>query len=226
MICFPIRATYDEEGAEIKRDDHHTRFKAARDGDHLMVPFQCELCHFRNVQDRDPDAGSPEDVKMMVYMRRVNLDLFWSRDTLSIQANLRGVKRAVKTMEKFKMRYDALFPAMGPHPLKDTFGMAAAVAMLDRSLDPGRHEEHVQFETFRKLRSAVTNLHQASVDGLKDRVGAYEKNKTWFSSSPTMGFGFTRFMEGIHRRVGDLVKRDEPINIELLKAVLEHLESE
>ena len=83
----------------------------------------------------------------------------------------------------------------------------------------------MQFKTFRKLRSASTNLHQARVDGLRDRVGAYEKNKTWFSSSPTMGFGFTRFMEGIHRRVGDLVKRDEPITIELLKAVLDHLEA-
>ena len=124
------------------------------------------------------------------------------------------------------MRYEALFPAMGPHPLEDTFGMAAAVAMLDRSLDPGRYEEHVQFETFRKLRSAFTNLYQASVEGLKDRVGAYEKNKTWFSLSPTMGFGFTQFMEGIHRRVGDLVKRDESITIELLKAVLDHLEVE
>jgi hypothetical protein len=25
------------------------RFMTARAGDHLMTPFQCELCHFRNI---------------------------------------------------------------------------------------------------------------------------------------------------------------------------------
>ena len=70
-------------------------------------------------------------MKLKDYMHRANLDMFWYRETLSVQANLRGVKRAMQTMEKFKMESEALFPAMGPHPLKYKFGMAAAVAMLD-----------------------------------------------------------------------------------------------
>jgi hypothetical protein len=31
-----------------------SRYIYARTGDHLMVPFQCDLCHFRNVMDQDP----------------------------------------------------------------------------------------------------------------------------------------------------------------------------
>jgi hypothetical protein len=29
-------------------DEDPKRFKEARDGDHLMTPFQCDLCHFEN----------------------------------------------------------------------------------------------------------------------------------------------------------------------------------
>ena len=78
--------------------------------------------------------------------------------------------------------------------------------------------------TFRKTRSSLTNLWQASLEGLKDRVGAYEKNKTWISSCPTHQFFFVRFMEGIHKRVGEMVKRDEHIGIELMKAIMHQLE--
>ena len=56
--------------------------------------------------------------------------------------------------------------------------MEAAIAVLYRSLDPGRYEEHIQFATFRQTRSCLTNAWQASVDGMLDRVGAYEKHKT------------------------------------------------
>lgn len=36
----------DEEGV-IVEDRDKTRFLCARPGDMLMVPFQCELCHYR-----------------------------------------------------------------------------------------------------------------------------------------------------------------------------------
>ena len=32
------------------------RFKEARDGDHLITPFQCVECHFVNIQGRLPDS--------------------------------------------------------------------------------------------------------------------------------------------------------------------------
>ena len=222
--CFPIKKTYDEEGEEIKRDDEDSRFRHARDGDHYMVPFQCELCHFRNIQRREPIASQEQDVLLLDFIRRANLDAFWARESGTVSANLSSVKRIHKSKDKFGMQ--DLFPLMGPFPLEDTFGMGAAVAVLDRSLDKGQYEECVQWATFRKVRSTMTNLWQASVDGLKDQVGAYEKQKTWISSSPTHQFFFSRFMTGVHKRVGEMVKRDEPITIELMKAIDSYLDSE
>ena len=92
---------------------------------------------------------------------------------------------------------------MGPFPLADIHGMAVACAILDRSLDKGVHEEFVQFDTFRRPRSALANITQAGVGGLGDAVGAYERNKVWISSSPTHSFWFNCFIIGVHRQVGD-----------------------
>ena len=211
---------------EIVRDDEDSRFRCARDGDHFMVPFQCQLCHFRNIQQRDPITGHWKDECLMDFIVRANLDAFWSREASTVQANLRGAVRSWKTKDKFSLRENSLFPIMGPHPLKDDFGMAVSISILDRSLDPGKYEEHVQWATFRKSRTTLTNMWQASLEGLKDQVGAYGKHKTWISSCPTHQFFFARFMEGIHRRVGETVKRDEPIGIELLKAIMTHLEEQ
>ena len=46
---FPTCKLFDKDGELL--DDHldERRFNKARPGDHLMTPFQCELCHFRNI---------------------------------------------------------------------------------------------------------------------------------------------------------------------------------
>ena len=104
-------------------------------------------------------------------------------------------------------------------------GMSSAVAVLRRSLDKGRYTRCVQFATFRKLRSATTNAHQASVGGLGDTVGAYAKKQMWITSVPTHSFFFVRFMEGCHYRVGELVKRDKPLTVGILLHVSQILEN-
>ena len=217
VTCFPIKRTYDEDGVELPRDDDEWRFKCARDGDHLTTPFQCDLCHFRNIQGRDPLAHSDKDCLLLEFIRRANLDAFWARETNSVKANSQVAKRAFKPETKFGFRH--LFPPMGPFPLMDTFGMKLAVTVLDRSLDKGKHEAFVQWATFRKIRSTFTNVWQASLFGSKDVVGAYERKKTWISSSPSHQFFYNRFMVGCHKRVGELVKRDEPITVPQLKAI-------
>jgi hypothetical protein len=51
-------------------------FAVARHGDHLFRPFQCELCHLRNIQGRSHNMGlGPlDDTGLMKSLRRVNVD--------------------------------------------------------------------------------------------------------------------------------------------------------
>jgi hypothetical protein len=97
--------------------------------------------------------------------------------------------------------------------------MAVACALLDRSLDPGVHDTFIQYEKFRKTRSALTNVSQVAVGGLGHSIGAYEQNWRWISDVSTHSFWFTRFMAGLHKHVGDIRKQDEPITIEILVEV-------
>jgi hypothetical protein len=116
-------------------------------------------------------------------------------------------------------------PPMGPFPLKDECGMKAAIAMLDRSLDPGRYADNVQYGTFRKVRSTITNIIQSGVGGLEDSIGAYhQRNKIWVMKAETQKFWFSRFMEGLHKRVGEIRMPDKILRIEEVHGIDRALE--
>jgi hypothetical protein len=189
-----------------------------------MTPFQCEICHFRNIRKRDPVESLLRDQEALEFFRRASLDAFWSRAPSTVRGNLSEGKRSQRFIER--MGWDSMIPAMGPFPLEDTMGMKAAAGILDRSLDPGKTEEFVQWETFRGARSFVTNASQAGVAGLSDVIGAYEKDKMWISGVATHSFWFSRFMNGLHKRVGEVRHQDEPITIDVLHALESILERE
>ena len=145
---FPIAKTFDEDGLELMDPSGEGRFLKARNGDHLMVPFQCELCHFRNVYGREPKKINLKDKEFFKFVRRANLDAFWSREPTTVAKNLSQLNRMSRTKNKFG--FASTTPPLGPFPVADDLGMKAAVAILDRSLDPGDYSECVQWATFRK----------------------------------------------------------------------------
>ena len=207
----------DDDGKELEDQGGRKRFVQARNGDHLMVPFQCELCHFRNVYGREPEALNLKDKEFFVFVRRANLDAFWSRELPTVRNNLKELNRMRMTEERFG--FSCTTPPLGPFPVNDDLGMKAAISILDRSLDKGTYGPNVQWATFRKLMSGVTNTSQASVRGLGDSVGAYERQKMWISSVVSHQFWFSRFMVGIHKRVGEVKRQDEAFTIDVLKQI-------
>jgi hypothetical protein len=104
--------------------------------------------------------------------------------------------------------------------------MKAAIVLLDRSLDKGVYEETVQWDTFRRSMSAVTNISQAGVGGLKDSVGAYERNRMFISNVVTHQFWYSRFMTGVHKRVGQIRRPDKEFTIDVIHAADKILEAE
>jgi hypothetical protein len=115
---------------------------------------------------------------------------------------------------------------MGPFPLEDSLGMRIAIAVLDWLLDPGTYDNFVQWETFQRAHLAVTNISQAGVFGPGALVGAYKRRKMWMSEVFTHSFWFSRFMSGLHKRVGEVKKRDETMTIDVVHAIQDILHSE
>jgi hypothetical protein len=64
------------------------KFHFARNGDHCMVPFQCDLCVFRKLKRQSPDFSNPgDDLLLIACIRRINLDAFWSRSKHTVRGN-------------------------------------------------------------------------------------------------------------------------------------------
>ena len=77
----------------VEDDNDHKRFKEGQDGDHLMCPFQCDRCHFINIQGREPGA-LPKDALALTCICRANMDAFWARKSSTVAANRREGARA------------------------------------------------------------------------------------------------------------------------------------
>lgn len=219
-----MRGQVDSSGNQLLEPGTELMYRTARNGDHLMgVPFQCEVCHFRNIMRRDPDWALESDTKLLALMRRVNLDVFWSRESGTVSANLSQAREMLVFAEEFRIQ--SFTSEMGPFPLEDTLGMLAAVAVMRKSLKKGRYEDFVQPATFRKMQTVISNISRAGPKCAQEAVVFTDKHRmAWITSSPTHTLWHARFMQGIKRRVGNVVRQDAPITIEVLMKVLSVLE--
>jgi hypothetical protein len=112
---------------------------------------------------------------------------------------------------------------MGPFPLKDSFGMGAAIVMLMLSLNPKKNDSKVQFGTVRKFRSAFSNAFQASAEG-QAAVMAKDTRKLLLTKCPVYGTWFEKFTRGMHKRMWDIVRPDTALSPEILQKIIKLLE--
>ena len=222
---FPIAKPKDEDDVEIDDPEEQKRYLWGRNGDHLMCPFQCDECHFVNLNRRMPQAENPHDQRLLKYIRRAQLDAFWASEPDTVQRNLANLRRGANIGKSFGFgKY--MFRPMGPFPVEDTFGMAAAIVMLELSLRPGINSKNVQYDTIRKFRSAYSNAYHASVGGLEGSTLTNGRSKMTVTNCPTYGDWFSRFTTGCHKRMGDVVCTDRALSIPIMLEIFRQLEDE
>jgi hypothetical protein len=94
---FRIRVPVNDGGpAVLVNVKDGGRFTAARYGDYLLTHFQCEKCHFRNIQGRDPIRQDRGDELLMKCIRRASLDAFWSREDSTVRGSRGSIPSAIK----------------------------------------------------------------------------------------------------------------------------------
>jgi hypothetical protein len=156
---YPVKVLKTEEGLPVigRLQDKHN-YRKARNCDFLMYAFKCDLCHFRNIQKRDPGREYPADVFLLKTIRQASLDVFWAIKSSTVSHNGTTMRNIVRfSQEHLGVIVSSMFKAQGPRPLEDSFGMLKACVLLDHSLNQGSNETNVQFETIRKMQSAVSN---------------------------------------------------------------------
>jgi hypothetical protein len=161
----------------------------------------------------------------MKLIRGANLDACWAREPSTVAGNLGQARKMEKIGEE--IGFDLVAPAMGPFPVEDTFGMKMACTILHRTLDPGKHVEHIHFATAQKIRSAYSNVYHALRLMKEVTVMAFETNKLYKKSCPrTYGYWFERFILGCHKRMGDIVVLDYALSKDLYMELMNQLEED
>jgi hypothetical protein len=209
-----------EPNKELSDKEEDNAYKTARLEDNFMCPFQCDLCHFRNIKGLDPSHDSEKDKSLLVAIRRANLDAFWGRASSTVAGNYQDLKK-FKNIGLEQLGLTDMLPDMGPFPLKDIWGMGIAVVTLRRSLDPGKNGDNVQFSTARRLRSVYSNLWGSSVHSMTKGVMAKDTTKTYLTKCPTYCLWFERFIKGMHSHMGDDSRPDAAISVDLMKSLMD-----
>jgi hypothetical protein len=100
------------------------------------------------------------------------------------------------------------------------------MVMLEVSLSPGINDDTVQYGTVRKFRSAFSNIYKASREGQQGAVMMKDTVKMAISTCPTDSLFFEKFTKGCHKRMGDIVKPDRALDVNILVEIFNFMESE
>jgi hypothetical protein len=197
----------------------------ARNGDHLMVPFECDLCIFRKLRKMDPLPRDPQDDLLLACVCHMNLDAFWSRARDTVHGNRDKLADKLALSPLVGLQGPCIHD--GPYPNYDHCGYEVAIDMLLMSRRAGRNSKtHLQFDTIRKLQSVYGNQVRSSpqstkrVMALGDQKGRYLR----FSTDPCASLWFHRFLEGCRYRMGQEWRPNQAMGIPLLLATLQGIE--
>ena len=134
------------------------RFRHGRNGDHIMgIPFECDLCHIRNICGRGPVFQSKKDAWTLLVIRRANLDAMWSRETSTVSNNLSRLKLDYRdAMQVFS--FEDPLPTLGHDDVRDRVGMKCAIMTLNASLRKGKYTGNLQWASMRKTPTWFENV--------------------------------------------------------------------
>jgi hypothetical protein len=175
---------------------------------------------FRTLLGRNP---TPQDGLLSACICQVNLDALWGRKATTVDANRRAINQILLMWHRLQVPPN--LPALGPHPLQDTFGYGIAIAMILKSTDKGRYAPYQQFETIRKLRAGFTNTYMSSLVGSTNfhTVGG-DTAKHYLSQCPAHSLWFKRFSKGCLSCMGQEIRQDTALSTPVILALLRDLE--
>lgn len=196
-------------------------FLVGRNGDHTMVPFECDYCIFHKLRKVIPKNDSPVDQLLLDLIRRTNLDAFWSRARGTVEGNYRSIKKMQHIADTLEL--EGPFKTYSIMPDHDHCGYEVAVIMLKYSLQSGKYNKNaLQFETVRKLRGHFSNFTRCSTDSIVNPMvlgnmkGQYQR----LTGDPAGSMWFSRFMEGMKKRMGHISKPNLTMSPALLRRLL------
>ena len=206
-------------------------FLHARNGDHVMIPFECDGCIYRKLRGKNPpkreEDESTTDSMLLAWIRCANLDAFWSLASSTVEGNARKMKLVLKFSTQVELS--------GPYhhtealPSHDYCGYEVAIQMLLNSIRPGKNNpKYTQFDTIRKIRTGYSNFIRASNQAnsytltMNDQGGRYQR----ISSDACGSLWFKKFLKGCQNRMGQEWMPNKAFNTPLPKRFIREVEDQ
>eukprot|EP00957_Ditylum_brightwellii_P004688 356078-Ditylum_brightwellii.AAC.1 len=143
-LMFPQVTPTNNQGVIFRQQTDLDKCLVARNRIWLCAPFQHELYWVQNLHNRNPDPVSASDQRLMTYICRTNLDIFWVRAQSTVDLVITGMRKGI-------------------HLLND-LGITPNYPILQASVEPGYYSKNKQtFDTVRRLRSTYANTLTSSV---------------------------------------------------------------
>ena len=224
---FHVQEARNEAGAVWKRKKDEGRFMTAKDGDMWCAPFQCDWCWFVNLERRIPKEGNLVDDRLLDYIRRVNLDIMWSREGGTVGTTVTQIRKMIRLCKDLGM--SIIDVPIGPWPVVDDVGFRLAILMLRASQEKGRNDkDYVQFDSIRKLRSGFSNIYENSARGHQTTLAFRgDKGKAYrFSTCETESRLFAKFVRGLESRMGRQVESNVGLDHRILLAICRNYDKE
>ena len=199
-------------------------FTHARDGDHLLIPFECDYCVHLKLKGVLPDMSSPTDRLLMGTIRRMILDAFWSRESSTVKNNVRKAKRMIEMASTVGL--PGPFRVSAPPQPFDHCGYQVAIIILLLSRKPGKYSSsYTQYDTIRSYRSTYSNFIRASSknNNVTHSLGDFNGNYQRIVEDECASLFFKRFMDGLRCRMGQVVKPNLALSIPLLLELVKRI---
>ena len=224
---FPIQKTQDkEEHLETEEQLQH-RFRCGRNGDHLMgIPFECDLCHFRNLNGFDPSPRNPKDQYTLLVIRRALLDAFWSRERSTVIGNLSRLILDYRSGMSVLSIARCPLPVLRSNKVVDRVGMGPSLLMLHASRQAGKYTPSLKHDSTRRTLTWHNNAHAAGEKSSSSVILTNQEKSFHIIDAPHSSCWREWLVLGMKRRTDIFRKQDEPLFMTLLLAILDLAEED
>jgi hypothetical protein len=186
----------------------------------MGVPFECDLCSFRNVAGCDPVITDGRDEFTLTASRNVLLDAMWAWEPDMVASNWSRSKRDYNmTVDNLSLDYHTILPILGNPGVGDQVGLGISLTTVLASLRQGRNATNVQFDTIRKTQTWYANAYDAGENFSCQTVVGLDQKKQYLSMGHTFGKWFSRFMRGARLRMGMVPRQNEALTSKLILGV-------
>ena len=160
----------------------------------MGIPFECDMCQFINLNERDPIHGNYKDNYTLLCIRQAILDTFWSRETITVLGDYKILRRNYFDSTK-ALSIRRPVPIIGTNKVRDVVGMGCAIQALDASRRKGKWQDQLQWDSMRRTLTWYNNEWDAGAGSLEaGAIYSEDEKKVYESTNPTANRWFSIFM--------------------------------